>query len=83
MLGNHSINAFRTMNVLHRSGRVISPFSRFQMVRSLSDYHVNEDTLKILKNNHPNNNIPDSILQKIGRNLHLQKNHPLNIIKTK
>mmetsp|Transcript_34773 Transcript_34773/g.57285 ORF Transcript_34773/g.57285 Transcript_34773/m.57285 type:complete len:423 (+) Transcript_34773:48-1316(+) len=33
--------------------------------------------------NHPMNNIPDSVYQKIGKNLHNRKNHPLNIIKTK
>jgi len=26
-------------------------------------------------------NIPDDVAAKVGRNLHLQKNHPLNIIK--
>jgi hypothetical protein len=34
-----------------------------------------------LKNGHPFNNIPESIVEKVGSNLHLQKNHPLNIIK--
>lgn len=28
------------------------------------------------------NNIPPNILEKIGKKLHLQKNHPLQIIKT-
>lgn len=27
------------------------------------------------------NNIPESIVEKVGRNLHLQQHHPLNIIK--
>ena len=30
---------------------------------------------------HPKNNVPESILPKIGRNLHLQKHHPLNVVK--
>ncbi|KAJ1415362.1 hypothetical protein B484DRAFT_454574 [Ochromonadaceae sp. CCMP2298] len=32
---------------------------------------------------HPANNVPESILGKVGRRLHLQKHHPLNIIKTR
>ncbi len=43
----------------------------------------NEDVLQILKSKHPNNNIPDSILNKVGENLHLKSNHPLCIIKKK
>eukprot|EP01031_Cornospumella_fuschlensis_P031913 gene31913-38585_t len=34
-----------------------------------------------ITNKHPANNVPDSIYEKVGRNLHLQQNHPLNIIK--
>lgn len=30
---------------------------------------------------HPKNNIPDSIAAKVGQNLHLNRNHPLGIIK--
>jgi hypothetical protein len=42
-----------------------------------------EDLVKRLKNGHPANNISETILSKVGKNLHLTKNHPLNIIKTK
>lgn len=30
---------------------------------------------------HPHNNVSSVISDKVGRNLHLQKHHPLNIIK--
>jgi hypothetical protein len=50
---------------------------------SITTKHTDEDLLRLLKNKDPDNNISDSILSKVGRNLHLQKNHPLNIIKTK
>lgn len=30
---------------------------------------------------HPENNIPESIYEKIGRNLHHQPDHPIGIIK--
>ena len=32
---------------------------------------------------HPNNNIPEQIIEKIGTNLHLKNDHPLGIIKTR
>lgn len=31
---------------------------------------------------HPKNNVPENIYEKIGRNLHLKPNHPLNILRT-
>lgn len=42
-----------------------------------------EQVLSRVKSGHKKNNIPSSIVDKIGRNLHLAKNHPLGIIKTK
>lgn len=39
------------------------------------------DFINELKRPHPNNNIASSIMDKIGRKLHLQNHHPLNIIK--
>lgn len=35
------------------------------------------------KNPHPKYNISENVLGKVGRNLHLLKNHPLNIIKSR
>jgi hypothetical protein len=56
----------------------------FRTFSSSSQYLIqDEQLLQRLKTKHPRNNIPETIIQKIGRNLHLQKNHPLNIIKTK
>lgn len=37
----------------------------------------------LLNNKHPKNNIPASIIEKVGKNLHRQPNHPLGIIKTR
>eukprot|EP00953_Heterococcus_sp_UTEX-ZZ885_P039136 20079-Heterococcus_DN1.PRE.1 len=36
-----------------------------------------------LLSDHPNNNVPASVAAKVGRNLHKQPDHPLNIIKTR
>jgi len=36
---------------------------------------------EVLKS-HPKNNVPENIYEKIGRNLHLKPNHPLNILRT-
>mmetsp|Transcript_15892 Transcript_15892/g.23935 ORF Transcript_15892/g.23935 Transcript_15892/m.23935 type:complete len:405 (+) Transcript_15892:49-1263(+) len=36
-----------------------------------------------LSNGHPMNNVSTVVAEKVGRNLHLQPNHPLHIIKTK
>jgi hypothetical protein len=43
------------------------------------------DTIKSLlaTNKHGKNNIPPSIIEKVGRNLHLRDSHPLGIIKSK
>lgn len=46
------------------------------------DTKVDHDKfLAELKKPHPSNNIASSIMEKVGRKLHLQKDHPLNIIK--
>lgn len=37
----------------------------------------------ILRNGHAFNNIPDPIISKVGKNLHLNPNHPIGIIKSK
>ncbi len=42
-----------------------------------------QQTLQRLRNGHPKNNITEGIISKVGRNLHLLPNHPLNIIKKK
>ncbi len=57
----------------------------FSMGRTKAGIKMVADTLlpTTIKNGHPSNNIPDAIILKVGKNLHLQKNHPLNIIKKK
>ena len=49
---------------------------------------ISDPTLKsalepYLTNPHPKNNVPEGILGKLDKRLHLAKHHPLNIIKTK
>jgi len=42
-----------------------------------------ESALQLLRNGHKKNNIGENIIGKVGKNLHLTQNHPLNIIKKK
>ena len=44
------------------------------------DYNLSEVKIA-LKNGDLFNNVPESVRDKVGTNLHLQLNHPLNIIK--
>lgn len=41
------------------------------------------EMLAVLNTKHPRNNVGEAVKAKVGRNLHLLPNHPLNIIKTK
>lgn len=63
------------------NGNPNSPLINRQQIRLFS--FIKEDVKEILRqhSSHPNYNIPDNIVDKIGRNLHLQPYHPLNIIK--
>ncbi len=87
MISIYSGNSFRvllrnqqpkTWLNLHRTKYRLRPTDT-----SVASSYANDVIVSQLKNNDPDNNISESILSKIGRNLHLQKNHPLNIIKTK
>ncbi len=57
---------------------VCSRFSSklFSSIKPIGSFNVES-----LKNGHPNNNIVDSILSKVGKGLHLNDKHPLGIIK--
>jgi len=46
------------------------------------DFSTNNSTTSLI-NSHEKNNIITNIVDKMCRKLHLIKNHPLNIIKTK
>ena len=60
--------------------RVSTKMHRF--MPKMSSSVLDSTTLQArLDNKHINNNIPTSIIEKVGRNLHLQANHPLRIIK--
>jgi phenylalanyl-tRNA synthetase alpha subunit len=50
---------------------------------TLSTTRNERDLQELLGSKHPLNNVPSAIESKIGRNLHLMANHPLNIIKNK
>ncbi len=44
---------------------------------------ITPDLLKTYDESNPECNIPPNIISRVGTNLHLQKNHPLNTIKIK
>ena len=48
---------------------------------SESGFHENEQ-FRDYSLTHPDCNVPTNIVNRIGKNLHLQKNHPLNTIKS-
>ena len=54
--------------------------SKIQVSRVL---HLLKTDMPTFKNEYPTSNISESIANKLGRNLHLLPNHPLNIIKTR
>jgi hypothetical protein len=61
---------------------LLLPIMRAWSLRtSLSRQFSLQHTMRLLSDKHPMNNVPESINEKVGRNLHLVKNHPLNIIK--
>eukprot|EP01039_Chlorochromonas_danica_P007973 gene7973-8794_t len=47
----------------------------------LSSRPILQRSVRLFSYKHPQNNVPDSITEKIGKNLHLIPNHPLSIIK--
>lgn len=53
------------------------------MMSSLEKFPDQQSVKTFLGQPHPNNNIPVQIIDKIGTNLHLNKDHPLGIIKTR
>lgn len=57
----------------------------YRLFSSIKPHELNVDNdifIAELKKPNQYNNIASSILEKVGRKLHLQKDHPLNIIKT-
>ena len=53
------------------------------MMSSVETFPDQQSIKTFLSQPHPNNNIPVQIIDKIGTNLHLNKDHPLGIIKTR
>lgn len=79
---------FRLSTTMPNAGRTAAVWQRPLLACSLSTNANNNDpslqqTLQRLRNGHPKNNITEGIISKVGRNLHLLPNHPLNIIKKK
>jgi phenylalanyl-tRNA synthetase alpha chain len=62
------------------SGGVYRTFNRFYSIpkRDL----VKDKEILTLSKNSPHCNVPSSIASRVGKNIHLKKHHPLNIIKT-
>lgn len=57
--------------------------SWLQSARRFSSPKITADELlKTIQTGHPQNNISKTCLEKIGKNLHLQTDHPLNTIKS-
>lgn len=56
-------------------------WQRTQWLAMSSQQGADSHTLQRLRNGHAKNNITESIIAKVGRNLHLTPNHPLHIIK--
>lgn len=57
--------------------------AKFSSAPLISDPILKSALDPYLTNRHPKNNVPEGILSKLDKRLHLAKNHPLNIIKTK
>ena len=68
--------------MLRHSCRSLTLRSCYPFVRKCSISRLStENILKIIQSGHPYNNISKTCLDKVGRSLHLQENHPLNTIK--
>lgn len=50
---------------------------------STSGGYDEKELLRLIQVPHKNNNITQTICERVGRRLHLQKHHPLCIIKNK
>jgi len=70
-----------THHVTQQTKRIPSKAPFKAPLRYLSDA-PDPTTTSLLISDDPNNNITPAIVSKVGRNLHLQPNHPLNTIKT-
>jgi hypothetical protein len=75
-------NGFRlcSRNGLPKGGAFRAVLPKNFMSTSVS---VKDSLAPYFANKHPINNVPDGIIDKLDRKLHLQRHHPLNIIKTK
>ena len=64
--------------------RCLSPrFARSPVLHASQFSSVKNSLGAYFANKHPKNNVPLSIVEKLDKKLHLTKNHPLNIIKSR
>ena len=77
----HSFSVFSNLS----NGRVCQGANSFKdKMSSIHPSIMDTESLKRrIQMPHPKNNVPESIIPKIGRNLHLLPHHPLNIVKQK
>lgn len=74
------INPTRFVSNFKNSIKKPIKMSTITPTQKIVSYDLNA-VVSTLKNGHPFNNVPQSIIEKVGSNLHLRTNHPLNIIK--
>ena len=67
--------------------KIIYSFSSRVSVRKFSllkiPNHISTAIANEISTNHPKRNIPQSIIDKLEKNLHKKVNHPIGIIKKK
>jgi hypothetical protein len=67
----------------HLETRFVTSSSKFEGKLTFSSPTLCEDLKKAISLNHPNRNVTQSVLDKVGKNLHKRVDHPLGIIKSK
>jgi phenylalanyl-tRNA synthetase alpha subunit len=80
---NNSCTKLFSNEELVTSQGVSTATSTITRSNSTSNSGSTSTILKDFDLSHPECNIPESIASRVGTNLHLQQNHPLNTIKTK
>ena len=64
---------------MYKSLKTLMPFRHIRVRYA----HNRSEVIEMVKQKHPYNNTPATIVDKMHHQLHLQKNHPLGIIKSK
>ncbi len=77
LIANYTILQYNSLSLPYLKSR------KFVSSLKLSTNIEIDRSLNVLQSKHPNNNIPESIIAKVGEDLHLKQNHPISIIKNK